>query len=242
MKILIISDIHGNIQALEAIWKVEKDSDIVYCPGDLVDYGPYPKEAIDWIREHGVICVRGNHDTEVASRYRNCDLERLPVSETMWKHHNAIRLNEEKISFLEQLPAAVDFCADGIRYGMTHLYREIDVITSPQVFDRFVEETFPENEEGLPTRLIVGHTHRLGVYYLSDTTLWLNAGSASYRAQRDILSLSDPSQDAQYITIVDGEIHLKRVAYDVAGVYDEMRKHRVMDSEMEIAIRLYGPR
>ena len=43
MKALIISDIHSNIYGLEAVYKKEKDSDIIYCAGDLVDYGPFPK-------------------------------------------------------------------------------------------------------------------------------------------------------------------------------------------------------
>ena len=240
MKVLVITDIHSNIHALEAIWNIENDSDIIYCAGDLVDYGPYPKEVIDWVREREAICVKGNHDTEVISCYRDCDLERLPVDETRWQHHNAMRLSEEDISFLERLPACVDFQADGIEYGMTHLYREIEVITSPHAFDLFVEEMFSGSQDGFATRLIFGHTHRLGVYYLDDTKLWMNAGSVSYRAQRDIPA--DPLQDAQYITIVDGEIQIKRAAYDVASVYGEMKKQSVMDSEMETAIRLFGPR
>jgi len=50
MKALIISDIHSNIYALEAIWAQERDNDIIYCAGDLVDYGPFPKEVLDWVR------------------------------------------------------------------------------------------------------------------------------------------------------------------------------------------------
>ncbi len=240
MKALVITDVHSNIRALEAIWDREKDSDIVYCGGDLVDYGPRPKEVIDWIRDRGAICVSGNHDTEVIACYRDCDLERLPVEETRWQHHNAMRLGEEDIIFLEHLPACVDFQADGIKYGMMHLYRELEVITGPHAFDLFAEEMFSGNQDALPTRLIFGHTHRLGVYSLDDTKLWMNAGSVSYRGQRDIPT--DPSQDAQYITIVDTEIQIKRVAYDVESVYAEMKNQSVMNSEQEVAARLFGPR
>ena len=60
MKALILSDIHSNIYALEAIRAQEQDSDIVCCTGDLVDYGPYPKEVLDWARAHEVICTAGN--------------------------------------------------------------------------------------------------------------------------------------------------------------------------------------
>ena len=62
MKALIISDIHSNIFALEAIWQREHDCDVVFCAGDLVDYGPSPGEVIAWVQAHGVACVQGNHD------------------------------------------------------------------------------------------------------------------------------------------------------------------------------------
>lgn len=42
MKALIISDIHSNVKALESIRKAEPDYDVIYCAGDLVDYGPLP--------------------------------------------------------------------------------------------------------------------------------------------------------------------------------------------------------
>jgi len=47
MKILIISDIHGNITALDAI---NEKADLVLCLGDVVNYGPYPKECIERVK------------------------------------------------------------------------------------------------------------------------------------------------------------------------------------------------
>lgn len=49
MKALILSDIHSNIYALEAIWNKERDSDLILCAGDLVDYGPFPQEVLAWV-------------------------------------------------------------------------------------------------------------------------------------------------------------------------------------------------
>jgi protein phosphatase len=48
MKIAIISDIHGNLAALEAF--PEKSFDHLWCLGDLVDYGPRPHQVIQWVR------------------------------------------------------------------------------------------------------------------------------------------------------------------------------------------------
>ena len=46
MKALILSDVHSNVIALEAIWAREGDADAIYCAGDLVDYGVYPRETL----------------------------------------------------------------------------------------------------------------------------------------------------------------------------------------------------
>ena len=52
MKLLIISDIHGNIDALEAVWAADGWADQIYCAGDLTDYGVFPKQVIAWLKEH----------------------------------------------------------------------------------------------------------------------------------------------------------------------------------------------
>lgn len=64
MKVAIISDIHGNFPALEAvITAIEKEEiDKIFCLGDLVGYGGKPQEVIDVIREMNIPCILGNHD------------------------------------------------------------------------------------------------------------------------------------------------------------------------------------
>ena len=70
MKLLILSDLHANLPALEAIWQAESDCDRIYCAGDLVNYGSDPHAVIDWCREHGVQAVLGNHEKNIL-RYAN---------------------------------------------------------------------------------------------------------------------------------------------------------------------------
>src|SRR5882724_3484362 len=101
MKILILSDIHANIEALEAI---KEEYDCLFCLGDLVDYGPSPKECIDFIKNNAHAVVRGNHDNAVAFRtdckcseaYR---LMSVKTRELMWNI-----LGEEEINYLSSLP------------------------------------------------------------------------------------------------------------------------------------------
>jgi len=52
MRVLVVSDIHGNIEALRAVVAAEPGVDQVLCLGDSVDYGPAPDEVVSWVRHH----------------------------------------------------------------------------------------------------------------------------------------------------------------------------------------------
>ena len=66
MRILIISDIHGNLLALESTLAAAAGQyDTVWCLGDIVGYGPKPNECIELVRERAALCVMGNHDWAV---------------------------------------------------------------------------------------------------------------------------------------------------------------------------------
>ncbi|MBI4524838.1 MAG: metallophosphoesterase [Deltaproteobacteria bacterium] len=63
MRVAIISDVHANLATLESI---HEPYDLLLCLGDLVDYGPQPREAIQWVRERALKVIRGNHDQALA--------------------------------------------------------------------------------------------------------------------------------------------------------------------------------
>src|SRR5215813_11811234 len=69
MRFFILSDIHSNIEALEACTQRASLAgyDAVYCCGDIVGYGPNPVEAVDAIRELNPVTIRGNHDRVAAN-------------------------------------------------------------------------------------------------------------------------------------------------------------------------------
>ena len=231
MKTLILSDIHSNIYALEAILAQEKGSDLIYCAGDLVDYGPNPKEVVNWAQDNQIPCVKGNHDQWVVMNYRDGNfLQSIPADKRAWVHHNASLLTENEIRFLEQLPEAITFECDGVTHGMTHLYQKYDEIVSLHAFHQFCADTFSKEID----RLIIGHTHRQAVRYLSDLQLWLNPGSVSYRR------FGDPDRTAHYIVIVDGNISLRRLEYDVTAVYHTMIQFPLSASENQFAKRNFG--
>ena len=72
MRCLVISDIHSNLPALEAVLDDAKaralNFDIVWCLGDVVGYGPEPNECIDLLRTLPHVCLAGNHDWAVVGK------------------------------------------------------------------------------------------------------------------------------------------------------------------------------
>ena len=68
MRYLIVSDIHANIHAFDAVLGRASDFDKIWCLGDVVGYGPYPNECIQKLQEFPHVCVAGNHDWAALDR------------------------------------------------------------------------------------------------------------------------------------------------------------------------------
>lgn len=75
MRVALISDIHGNLPALEAVLAhldQEGDHQAIYHLGDLVGYAPWPNEVVQLLRERGIPGVAGNYDSTTATGYQHC--------------------------------------------------------------------------------------------------------------------------------------------------------------------------
>ena len=102
MKIAIVSDIHGNLEALEALPR--SDLDEIWCLGDLVDYGPRPREVIEWVSKNVMVAVRGNHDHAVGFDVDpRCSPAFGPLAASTKDYTLAI-LSEPERGFLRGLP------------------------------------------------------------------------------------------------------------------------------------------
>lgn len=105
-RIAIISDVHGNLTALETVLTHIQDSGItrIFNLGDLVGKGPRPVEVVDRCRTVCEVTVRGNWDADVSGK-RGAE---LPVL----KWHRA-QLGEERLAYLASLPGSFDFMLSG---------------------------------------------------------------------------------------------------------------------------------
>lgn len=241
MKLLIISDIHSNIWALDSILKKEREFDLVCCAGDLTDYGTVPCEVIDRVTgfERALI-VQGNHDTHMARTYREGAYRQVAPEAYKWVHHNCRQLDEERVSRLEELPMQVCFEADGYVYLMSHQYdHAYGVIQSRGQFEQFWQEHVPEQyAKSAKRRMIFGHTHRQCIHILGDDMLWINPGSVSYRRP------DDPDKTAHYAVIEDGQVSLRQVAYDRSPLLAEAEKlnraRGMMEKELQDFYFFFG--
>ena len=109
MRYLIVSDLHGNWQALEAVLRETAGGyDRAICCGDLVGYGADPNVVVDWVRANCAVVVRGNHDKVSTGQE---DLEWFnPVARTsaMWTQGNLTPANIEYIRGLPKGPVLLD--------------------------------------------------------------------------------------------------------------------------------------
>jgi len=104
MKILVISDLHATLAALEAVLRVEPHFDQLIVLGDLVSYGPQPKEIIETVRQRAFVAVRGNHDHALGFNVDpNCSPANKPLALATLRHHRTL-LTDEDVSYLSKHP------------------------------------------------------------------------------------------------------------------------------------------
>jgi predicted phosphodiesterase len=157
MRTLIVSDIHGNFVALEAVLRDAESGgsiDAVWCLGDTVGYGPQPSECISRLRELGTVWVAGNHERAatgaMGTEYFNPDAARA----ALWTRE---RLSEQERTALDALPEVI---AEG-EFTLVH-----GTLRDPVWEYLYSEETALAHLELQETPFgLVGHTHVPAVAY-----------------------------------------------------------------------------
>jgi len=163
----IISDIHSNLEALEAVLADIEQRGVkeIVCLGDVVGYGANPKECLDLVRERCRVCLMGNHDHAVL--YEPCNFN-LPAERACYwtrqllEEEREERLRNERWTFLGALPVRhqypdVLFVHASPRRPINEYIFPEDVFTNPQ--------KVLANFDRLDRRLcFVGHTHQPGVF------------------------------------------------------------------------------
>jgi len=158
MKILIISDIHANLTALDAVLSDAKDFDAVWCLGDVVGYGPDPNQCIERVKElPGLVCILGNHDAAALDLIDTGNFNPEAGKAIRWTKESLTKSSE---NFLKGLPERLEIDNVTLTHGSPrHPVWEylLDTSTALINFDYF-ETDF----------CFVGHTHLPVFYHLLD--------------------------------------------------------------------------
>lgn len=158
--IYIISDIHGNIDALKAFFKKArpKKKDLIYALGDYVGYYYWPNECLDLLKKKKVICIKGNHDNNYLKAKKNKNLFDLFAK----KYGNAYleldkKLSNKHLSFIQNMKTNLSVNFKSYRIKFSH--------GSPWKNDEYIYPDFKKKDlkkflNYKEDIFFVGHTHR----------------------------------------------------------------------------------
>jgi len=158
VRILILSDIHANLEALEACLSAAPAHDRVFNLGDIVGYGANPNEVTERSRELGAVFVRGNHDKACSGITSLDDFNPIAGLAVLWTRQ---RLKPENLSFLRDLPAGPLSPVDGVEC----------VHGSPRDEDEYVlvrREAYSILAQAAVPLTFFGHTHVQGGFWIDD--------------------------------------------------------------------------
>jgi putative phosphoesterase len=219
MRVGVISDVHGNAVALDAVFEDMPDVDALVCAGDVVGYNPWPGECVAAVRGREIPTVMGNHDRAVAtgSAFRFNSMAAAGVE------YARETLDDDALEWLSALPDE-RVVLDG-RVKLVHGHPENpDHYTYP---DEFGPDLLDDEDV-----LVMGHTH-VQAHEVYDDGVVMNPGSVGQprdgdaRAAYALLDLDDLS------------VEERRVDYDVDRVVEAVGE---ADLPSRIGSRLYEGR
>lgn len=213
--IAIISDIHGNMTALEAVLENIKDRNIgqIFCLGDLVGKGPHSAKAVDRIRETCEIVILGNWDEGI---------QKITDNEVMKWHQE--QLGSERLTYLSTLPFHFDFYMSGKYIRLYHAsaksvhHRVVPMIHSKEekmaMFDNTEWITQTERDKQ-PDVIGFGDIHAALVEPIDYQRTLFNAGSVGNPL--DIPQSAYAILHGEYGSSKPGpfSIEIARVPYDI---------------------------
>jgi putative phosphoesterase len=176
MKFAVISDIHGNIDALAAvIWDIESSGiEKIYCTGDVVGYGPYPNDVIEVIKSMQIPTLQGNYDKRVGEEVLEADTKAQNAMDPsiQVRHWTQEHTTVENKKWLKELPKELSIEDEGKKILLVH--------GSTRRNNEYLYENSEELEEIAENAefdvLIFGHTHK-PFHQVVKGVHFMNAGS-----------------------------------------------------------------
>ena len=236
-RVALLSDIHANLPALEAVLCHARDQgvDAIWNAGDTVGYGGFPNQVLERLRHENAASILGNYDGKVLhfSTRERAWRKRKPAQKLLafqWSRHT---LTEENLAFLGTLPDQIELAAPGSQVLITH-----GSPTSPN--EHLSPETPDERLRELASLtatdvVVCGHSHRPFAREAGDV-LFINPGSVGRPDDGDprasyAIADFDPSA-ARGV-----KVRHHRVSYDVEAAADALRREGLPEAFAQMAIR-----
>jgi putative phosphoesterase len=213
----VVSDVHGNLDALNAVLKDARDQGVVgfLNLGDMVGGGAYPEQVVRTLSGHEFLGVVGNIDLDVLVLARS---SKRPKGRAMKKAvlvAAARDLSEESLRFISSLPAELRLEVGGRRVLMVHAspLDPAEAIGPDTPDDRLMELGQVANAD----IVLVGHSHR-AFFRDVEGVLFVNPGSVGLPVD------GDPRASYAILDAGNQKVTLRRVEYDVEGAVEAVRR------------------
>lgn len=216
MKIALISDIHGNIDAFQAVLNYLDSKNVahIYVAGDLVGYYYYASEVIKICMERDdITCIRGNHD----SIFLNAIQDNILLEHLTQKYGSAYRITKEKLTaaqllWLSKLPTKLDIELKGVSLTLLHgsIADEDEYIYPDSSAAKLLEQISSSD------LTVIGHTHYPFFWSMSGKYL-LNPGSVGQpRDQSSMASGFIFNSANRIVTPFKVKFSIERLRNDIA--------------------------
>ena len=220
-RVAVITDIHGNLPALQAaLARIDAlGIERIYCGGDLVGYGPHPNEVCALIQERAIPTIHGNYDYAIARDLEDCGCayitphdRELGQQSVVWTLEHTDAASKD---FMRELPFDLHFTVGETPVHLVH--------GSPRKVNEYLFEDKPASLYERLARaephsaLVFGHTHKPWVHDYAGVR-FINCGSVG--KPKD----GDPRGAFAVLTAADATVEatIERVAYDAEAVAREV--------------------
>ncbi len=232
MRYAIFTDIHANLEALEAVLaKIdelaqEEHIDEIWFLGDLVGYGPNPNECIAKLRARTDVIIAGNHDWAAVGKI---DLEDFSEAARISAEWTATQLTEEHRTFLADLPERIEksdfLLVHGSPYGPLWEYLTSEVLAE-RSFQQFTNRY-----------CLVGHTHVPIIFFQPDTMANAPTRPLAVDEAIELLDNSSADPDTEPVVQIQDEMEPTTTIdeYDEAEPIHAIRPTKHSNKVMEQA-------
>jgi putative phosphoesterase len=228
-KIAILSDVHGNLDALHAVFEDARKNgaELMVNLGDFVGYGAYPQEVITELHSDNVLSVLGNYDKEVLEWKKNRSSDQGDETEISLEYVVS-QLQKPSFQFLKSLPTHRLIRIDEKSVFLTH--------GSPESINEHIYPDTPEqrlnelSQQANTDVILLGHSHIPFIRTVNQVT-FVNPGSVGRPGDNDTRA------SYALLTVHPFFIELRKVPYDVTSAVDALRQRHLPERFVQMLLQ-----